>query len=54
MNHLLMSIRENGYIVSPMGLMLLQGTRRKAKFEQNDTLPEEIGGSVVSLSLLKN
>jgi len=34
--------------------MGLTDTRRKAKLEGNDTLAEEIGGSVVILSLLKN
>jgi len=33
--------------------MCLTGTRRKAKLEQNVTLAEEIGGSVVTLSVLK-
>jgi len=34
--------------------MCLTGTRRKAKLEQNVTLAEEIGGSVVSFLVLKN
>ncbi|KAG2539819.1 hypothetical protein PVAP13_9NG498614 [Panicum virgatum] len=43
--HCLQDVRQNAK---------LPGTRRKAKLEQNVTLAEEIGGSVVSFLVLKN